>query len=213
MNRYENGRIYKIVDVGFNKSYIGSTCEKLSVRFNRHKWKYNSYKRGLTERTRSFDLFDEFGVDNCKIFLIENFPCSSKEELEAREGYYQEINECINKQLAGRSHKQWTQDNKEHLQKYKHNWYKNNEDKVKENVKRHKEENKEHYQEYSKKYREKHKEELKKKNKDYYENKKFEINEKSKLKIECPICSSCVRKSDLARHQKSKKCQSFQNNT
>ena len=34
MNRYENGKIYKITDVGYNKCYIGSTCESLSK-----KWK------------------------------------------------------------------------------------------------------------------------------------------------------------------------------
>lgn len=29
MNRYEKGQIYKIVDVGYNKMYIGSTTENL----------------------------------------------------------------------------------------------------------------------------------------------------------------------------------------
>ena len=32
MNRYENGKIYKITDTGYNKAYVGSTCESLSKR-------------------------------------------------------------------------------------------------------------------------------------------------------------------------------------
>ena len=36
MNRYEHGKIYKIVDNGYNKCYVGSTCESLSQRMARH---------------------------------------------------------------------------------------------------------------------------------------------------------------------------------
>ena len=39
MNRYEKGKNYQIVDVGFNKCYIGSTCESLSKRMERHRSK------------------------------------------------------------------------------------------------------------------------------------------------------------------------------
>ena len=37
MNRYENGKIYKITDFGFNKMYIGSTTESLKKRLERHR--------------------------------------------------------------------------------------------------------------------------------------------------------------------------------
>ena len=43
MNRYENGKIYKITDVGYNKCYIGSTCENLSKRMERHRKQYKEY--------------------------------------------------------------------------------------------------------------------------------------------------------------------------
>ena len=45
-------------------------------------------------------------------------------------------------------------------------------------------------------------------NKRYYENNKEEINKKKSEIIICNICGSEVRKSDIARHQKSVKCQS-----
>jgi len=34
-----------------------------------------------------YDLFDEFGIENCKIVWEEDFPCGSKNELEKREGH------------------------------------------------------------------------------------------------------------------------------
>ena len=36
-NRYQNGKIYKFVDNGYNKCYIGSTIEALSVRMAKHR--------------------------------------------------------------------------------------------------------------------------------------------------------------------------------
>ena len=36
-NRYQNGKIYKITDVGYNNCYIGSTTESLSQRMARHR--------------------------------------------------------------------------------------------------------------------------------------------------------------------------------
>jgi hypothetical protein len=50
MNRYENGKIYKIVDVGYNKCYIGSTCESLSKRMERHRKQYKEYSKGKTRK-------------------------------------------------------------------------------------------------------------------------------------------------------------------
>ena len=82
MNRYENGTIYKIADIGYTKFYVGSTCENLSKRIERHITKYTNYKAGKTNRKISvFEIFDEFGIEDCKIELIENYPCNCKEEL------------------------------------------------------------------------------------------------------------------------------------
>lgn len=115
MSKYQNGQIYKIVDLGYSKCYIGSTCEKLYKRFSRHKESYNAYKTGKHRLTSSFILFEESGVENCKIEWIEDYPCNSKKELEAREGYYQQITDCLNKKLAGRTDAQWREENKDVL--------------------------------------------------------------------------------------------------
>ena len=36
-NMYQNGKIYKIVDNGYNLCYYGSTCQPLSKRLSTHK--------------------------------------------------------------------------------------------------------------------------------------------------------------------------------
>ena len=114
MNRYENGKIYKITDVGYNKYYIGSTCESLSKRMTRHREHYQRYIKGTNPKKISvFELFCEFGIENCKIELIENFPCVSREELFRREGHHIKTSTCVNKVVSGRSKQEWIEDNPE----------------------------------------------------------------------------------------------------
>lgn len=68
--------------------------------------------------------------------------------------------------------------------------------------------NKTKKQEYNKvKY-----EENKEKRKIYYEENKKQILENSKVKVICEFCKSLIRKYDLKRHQRTKKCIEIQNN-
>lgn len=48
MPDYSKGQIYKIVDNGFNKCYIGSTVETLSKRMTHHRYHYTAFKKGQT---------------------------------------------------------------------------------------------------------------------------------------------------------------------
>jgi hypothetical protein len=119
MNRYENGKIYKITDVGYNKCYIGSTCESLSKRMERHRKQYKEYIKGrMKKKTTAIDIFNEFGIENCTIELIENYPCQSKEELFKREGGHIKATECVNRQIAGRTQQEWKLDNPEQAREY-----------------------------------------------------------------------------------------------
>ena len=105
--KYSKGKIYKVVDVGYSKCYFGSTTEKLYNRFSKHKNIYKQYLAGKrNDRTSTGKLFAEFGTENCKIELVENYPCNSKEELNAREGFYIQNNECVNTLVAGRTQKE-----------------------------------------------------------------------------------------------------------
>ena len=78
MNRYENGKIYKITDNAYTKCYIGSTCESLSQRMARHRKEYRNYLKGGKYFFTSFNIFNEFGIDNCFIELLENCPCDTE---------------------------------------------------------------------------------------------------------------------------------------
>ena len=74
-NKYANGKIYKITDNAYTKCYIGSTIQPLSSRIGGHRRDYKRYLDGKRNFITSFALFEEFGVENCKIELMEEYPC------------------------------------------------------------------------------------------------------------------------------------------
>ena len=127
MPDHQKGKIYKVCDSGYNHCYIGSSIEALSSRMSKHRESYKLYLQGKAKYVCIYDLFDEFGCKNCKIELIELYPCNRKAELHSREGYYQQKYDCINKRIVGRSQKQYQEDNRElvsmthkkYYQKYK----------------------------------------------------------------------------------------------
>ena len=101
---YANGRIYKIEPIcehDENEVYYGSTCQLLCKRMDGHRSDYRLWKSGKHNKTSSYELFEKYGVENCKIYLVELYPCETKEELLSREGYYIKNNMCVNKYVAG----------------------------------------------------------------------------------------------------------------
>ena len=136
MPDYSKGQIYKIVDTGFNKCYIGSTIETLPQRMAKHRYCYTAFKKGKKTFITSYYLFDEYGVENCKILWIENYPCNSKKELEAREGYHQQNTDCVNRVNLGRTGRQYYYDKQEELLRKQRERRENNPEKTKEQTKR-----------------------------------------------------------------------------
>ena len=107
-NKYSQGKIYRIVSDKGNMVYIGSTVASLERRFQAHKSNFRHHQN------RSVcSMFMEYGVDSCRIELLEVYPCQSKEELCKREGYHQRLIECINNQIAGRDKAGWIEENRE----------------------------------------------------------------------------------------------------
>ena len=169
-NKYERGKIYKLVNKEFpDLVYYGSTIQKLNRRLKDHK--AHNKKKNLTTKIL-------FTKGECKIILVENYPCKSKLELEQKERIYIETNKCINKNIPGRTIKEYYNDNK---------------DKILEKAKI---TNKQSYN--------KNKEQILKIRIEYYQNNKDKICEKQKIKITCE-CGSTFRRCDKARHEKSKK--------
>ena len=182
MNKYQNAKIYKIVDVYYKKCYIASTCESLSQRMARHRRHYRFYQNNPKRSMTSFYLFDDVGIDNCKIELIESYPCQSKEELLKREGYHIQNNDCVNRCIAGRTPKEYKEYynplNQEKIKQGFKNWYDENKDEWKQKVKPYREENKDI------------------------------IKEKAKEKTIC-LCGAIVCKYKLQRHYESNKHQNY----
>jgi hypothetical protein len=114
---YQNGKIYRIWTLLSDEIYIGSTADTLSNRFCNHKSSYKRWLNGANSYYSSFKLFQEVGLENCKIELEHNFPCNSKAELNSEEGRVQRIHKdkLINKNIAGRLEKQYRNDNKDKL--------------------------------------------------------------------------------------------------
>ena len=120
-SKYEQGTIYKICDSAYTKCYYGSTIEPLCKRIARHRSMYRKFKSEGGHKVTVYTLFDEFGIDSCKIELVELFPCASKMELEKKEGEYIRTNECVNKMIMGRTMKEYMKEyrekNKEQISK------------------------------------------------------------------------------------------------
>ena len=78
MNKYQNGKIYKLTCDNSPLIYYGSTYLPLNKRLSKHK----------IQKTGSRELFE---LGNVSIHLIEEYPCNSKNELESRERIYIEF--------------------------------------------------------------------------------------------------------------------------
>lgn len=123
MVNYGNGKIYKIepiVDFEEGYIYIGSTTKQyLSQRLDTHRSEYKRFKDGKCKLVKVYEIFDKYGgVENCKIILLENVNCNSRDELLAREAYYIRNLDCVNKNIPGRSTYQYYEDNKEKYKQY-----------------------------------------------------------------------------------------------
>ncbi len=130
MPNYSNGKIYTIrCRTDETIIYVGATTQPLSVRIAEHK-RHN--------RTAiSYFVNEKLNGDwtNIYIELYELFPCNSKEELSKREGEITRSIGTINMCIAGRTRKEWWNDNPNYKDKHKEickSWRENNKEKIQE---------------------------------------------------------------------------------
>ena len=114
--------------------------------------------------------------DNWYIELYEEYPCNNKEQLEKREGEVIREIATINKNIAGRTMKEYYQDNRDEIIEHNKKYYQDNRD------------------------------EIAKKNKKYREENLDEIRERKKEKCKCDVCGCNSTSSHIKRHQRSLKC-------
>lgn len=165
MPDYSKGKIYKIVAPD-GSQYIGSTTQTLLKRFSNHKSGYILWKDGRGHFITCYDLFVKYGIYNCEIKLVEDYPCKTRHELEDREGIIIRESCCINKVIAGRTRKEWTNVNRDNIREQNSIWYINNKDRI---------------LELHKSYNTKHQDKIAENKKEYYKENKIKISEREKI--------------------------------
>ena len=178
-NKHHNGNIYQNADIGYNKCYIRSTTAGLSLRMTRHRAGYKHFLNSGKKFMSSFELFKEYGIENCKVELIEYCPCDTLQELQRKEGEHIKSIECVNKYVAGRTRNEYKESNKKNKMLERDKKYREqNKDKIKERDKEYYANNKNKKKEYKKNWYEQNKDKTNDHHKSYYQTNKDKINEK-----------------------------------
>ncbi len=99
--KYDFGKIYKITSK--SGTYIGSTVQRLEVRFDQHKKAYEKYVKDEGKYLTSFDLIKD---DDVIIEKIENFKCNDLKDLWKREA---EIIREFGTKCVNRTYNEWAE--------------------------------------------------------------------------------------------------------
>jgi hypothetical protein len=123
---YDKGKIYVLRSHQTDDLYIGSTIQPIYKRFYTHKNDFKRWKGGKQQNYLS--SYELMKYDDVYIELLEEYPCKNKMELLRREGELIREMKCVNKHIAGRTRKEYREDNKDKRKKYRED----NKDKLKE---------------------------------------------------------------------------------
>lgn len=135
---YEKSKIYTIrCRNDESKIYVGSTTQPLQKRLQDHK------ARALTHPNRWYKDIEDW--NDWYIELYEEFPCQNKEQLLKREGEITRLIGTLNKNVAGRTTKEWIVETNYDVQKKNKKMYENNKEKLKQDAKEYRLKNKESF--------------------------------------------------------------------
>lgn len=122
------GRLYKLISKQTDKVYYGSTERTLEIRFSSHKSKFKCGTSSCTSR-------EIICYDDCEIILLDIVEVANKKELRKYERKYIENNECVNKQIPGRTNKENYLENRDKfLEKRKENYLENRDKILEKNI-------------------------------------------------------------------------------
>jgi adenosine/AMP kinase len=86
IKKYQNGKIYKLKCINPNISkeeYVGHTTQRyLNTRLIQHRSSANK------NDSKVYTVMKGTGIHNWQIYLLENYPCNSANEIRAREQYW-----------------------------------------------------------------------------------------------------------------------------
>ena len=216
-NRYNNSKVYKLINTVDDTFYIGSTTTSLSKRLSFHK---TSAKTKIKRNFKIYIHLNKIGFENIKIILINEFYLDNRDQLLRVENEYIEMYKndpnCLNSIRAFSTDeqkkeqiKQYHQTHKDEIINYKKEYRQQNIEKIKEYDRNRC--NKEERKIYNKKYRELNKERISDHQKQFYESNRELILENLKQKITCS-CGSEIRRDGLREHEKSIKHKNYLHN-
>jgi len=171
------GRVYKLTSSHTDKVYIGSTVQTLSNRLHGHKSQYKAFTKGVGHYRSSVEVLKHPDV---KIELITEGEFTLMGELRKLEGtYIQDIDNCTNKAIPGRTLKQrrqvYYEKNKAQINQQKKEYYNNNKEKTLKALST------------------------------YRENNREQIRLKQVEQLTCEVCGCSYTRSNKLRHEKSNK--------
>ena len=126
---YSKAKIYKIFNTIDDEIYVGSTCcPLLSQRLAKHKSLVGQKKQKIYGQGKLYPKMLEIGKEHFFIELLFEFTdCQNKHQLRKKEGeYITQLQPALNMVIAGRSKREWVDDNTEYTKDWKHQWYKDN---------------------------------------------------------------------------------------
>lgn len=121
-----SARIYILSSKSSDKTYIGSTTQKLSYRFSHHICHYKEYQQG--KRTKNVSSFELIKLGDAYIELLEE--CTLENRYERERYWIENTPTCINLIKKPRRsndenkqyHKDWAISHREHLREYQRNY-------------------------------------------------------------------------------------------
>ncbi len=151
-SNFENAKIYALSSPHTNLLYIGSTCLSLPIRLRNHQELYKQYIKG--NHNRKCTAFKLFELGDVKIETIED--CDDvccKKSLLKRERFWIENNNCVNKNIPGRTAKESAKAHYYNHIEEKKQYYIDNRNKRIQYAKDYINANKDKYNEYQRQYR------------------------------------------------------------
>ena len=122
MADYSKGKIY-CVKYRLDPSliYVGSTIRTLNKRWGEHKSDIELAPCCIFHKK----IIETNDINNWYIELYENYPCKNEKELRRREGEVTKLIGTLNKNIAGRTHKEtmkyYYENNREKFKEYREN--------------------------------------------------------------------------------------------
>ena len=198
-NRYEHGKIYKLIDNTTGMFYIGSTAlSRLDHRLRKHieRSKHDKYKN--TKLYKQF-TFDKLKSGEIKIIQLAEINVKNKRELEKLENEY--IEKEINNVLCLNTHKSFLSYEDKVIRnfKYQEKYREENKDILREKHKEYRKQNHEHYLQYDR-------ERLKNEERRQYN---IEKSRKFRNKLYVCVCGSTFKMDAKSKHFKTKKHQQY----